>query len=207
MTLDQFISSRPYLYHLTHRDNVHSIIQSKRIESAATLAERVGKQDREFFLSTRRAVNTLIGNEHCSFILRDQAQIKENALRRSLVDCTYEQFINLLNSRVFFWPTLKDVAAHYGTYVTEGPRILRFSTEEVFALNNPPMFCKLNSGATRPHPYYDGNPAPRGLNTFVSAGDLDCVPSKVREVTFGSFCLLPETFAIAESPDQEFVQP
>jgi hypothetical protein len=171
------------------------------------LTERVGLQDRETFLSTRRAVNTLVGNEYYSFVLRDQAQIKENALRRSLVDCTYEQFINLLNSRVFFWPTLKDVAAHYGTYETEGPRILRFNTAEIFALNNPPMFCKFNSGATRPHQYYNGNPAPRGLNTFVNVENLDCVPSKVREVTFGQFCLLPESLAISESPDQEFVQP
>jgi hypothetical protein len=191
---------------LTHRDNVDSIINLKRIESAELLSLRVRMQNIETFLTTKRTVNIRIYNESQTFILRDQAQIKENALKRSLVNCTYEQFINLVNTKVFFWPTPKDVTSHFGTYLAEGPRILRFSTSDVFAINEPPMFCKLNSGATRPHPYYGGNPAPRGLNTFVSVDNLECNLSKIREVTFSNFCLLPNTYAIAESPEQEFVQ-
>ena len=163
-------------------------------------------EDRENFLSTRRAENIPIGNNDHVFVIRDQAQIKEAALRRALVDCTYEQYINLLNTKVFFWPSLKDVRAHFSTYAAEGPRILRFRTADVFALNNPPMFCLFNSGAPRPHPAYNYRPAPRGLNTFVTAENVDRVPSKIREVTLSQSCVLPETCWIAENPDQEFTQ-
>jgi hypothetical protein len=206
MNLVKFVRSRPYLYHLTHRSNVESILTSRRIESTSLLAERVALQDRVNFLSTRRPENVTIQNDIHSFVIRDQAQVKENALRRSLVDCTYEQFITLLNSRVFFWPTLKDVRGHFGTYQEERPNVLRFRTADVIALNNAPLFCRFNSGATRPHPAYGGSPAPRGFDTFVAAENFEYIPSKVREVTFGPFCLLPDTYGIAEDPNQEFTQ-
>jgi len=208
MTVDEFTRSRPYLYHLTHRDNIPSILNEQRLESASVLTGRVQHPDRELFLQQRRAENVVIGNNGQSFVIRDQAQIKEAALRRALIDgCTVEKFINLLNSKVFFWPTLADVAKHFGTYSAERPRVLRFNTAEVFALNEAPRFCRFNSGATRPHPYYGGNAAPRGLNSFVLAGNFDYIPSKVREVTFSQFCVLPESYWIAGDPAQEFVQP
>jgi hypothetical protein len=208
MTIEKFARSRPYLYHLTHRDNIGSILEARRIESASGLTERVQHPDRENFLQQRRVENVIVGNNEQSFVIRDQAQIREAALRRALVDgCTVEQFINLLNSKVFFWSTLADVAKHFSTYTAEGPRVLRFNTTEVFALNEAPRFCRFNSGATRPHPYYHGTAAPRGLNSFVLAENFDYLPSKVREVTFSQFCILPESYWITEDPAQEFVQP
>lgn len=208
MTIEKFIRSRPYLYHLTHRNNIDSILRARRIESTSLLTERVQHPDRENFLQQRRATNVAIGRGEHSFVIRDQAQIKLEALRQALVDgCSLEQFISLLNSKVFFWPTLYDVTKHFSTYTREKPRVLRFSTSEVFALNDAPRFCRFNSGATRPHPYYGKKPAPRGLNSFVLAENFDYIPSKVREVTFNQFCVLPESYWIAEDPAQEFVQP
>lgn len=206
MNIEKFLRSRPYIYHLTHHDNVASILESRRLESTVNLAEKINLAGREAFLQGRRAINQVIANEQHSFVIRDQAQIN-SALENCLVNCTREQFIYLLNTKVFFWPTIKDVSGHFSTYMEEGPRILRFRTADVLALNAPPMFCHVNSGSSRPHPAYGGRPAPRGMNTFAAAENFDYIPSKVREVTFDRICLLPENVAIADRPDHEFVAP
>src|SRR5688500_16598594 len=136
MTIEHFLRLRPFLYHLTHQSNVDSILESGRLESTVKLAERVQLADRENFLRQRRGENVIIHNDLASFVIRDQAQIIEEVLRRSLEpSCTYEQFISLLNSKIFFWPTRNDVIKHYGTYEAEQPRVLRFRTAEIFALN------------------------------------------------------------------------
>lgn len=207
MTIEHFLKLRPYLYHLTHQNNVPIILESGRLESTVRLTERVQLADRDNFCRQRRGENVTIQNDTLSVVIRDQAQIIEDVLRRSLEpNCTYEQFIELLNSKVFFWPTQHDVIKHYGTYQAERPRVLRFNTSEVLALNQAPKFCKLNSGAPRCHPAYRPNAAPRGLNTFQLAANYGYAPSTVREVTFEHVVLLPETYWIAENPAGAFTE-
>jgi hypothetical protein len=107
----------------------------------------------------------------------------------------FEDFIEYLNRRVFFWPgddagPIAYGVRHFGRYSREDPIVLRMDFQSLLYANPAanPLFCRYNSGSPR---CSNGKKIPRGPNTFVSAHNFIEVPSKVVEVTFETQIVLP----------------
>lgn len=204
MSSQKFIKLRPRLYHLTNTANIPNIIDSGYLYSTEQIASIVNLANANAFLSKRRPENVILRSPSASFVIRDQKPIFEQALSRSLPNgWAPSDFVALLNRRVFFWPTLKDLRSHFGTYTKreEDITILSIDTQEVFSLNAPPLFCEYNSGATRPHPYFNGKPAPRGPNTFRNIDEFGKPLSQIREVTFEKMVKLPSKLLLSTHPE------
>jgi hypothetical protein len=207
MDIQKFILLRPVLYHLTDKNNLESILEERTLKSTKSIAEEFAVDNVKDFLTSKRPKHVQLSKGQKSIIIRDQYPIcfYEKALKRGLEsDCTVADFILMLNSRVFFWPTLKDLYSHFGRYENEKPIILKVNTEELLSLNKAPKFCRINSGAPRPHCRHNGNAVSRGHNTFLLAENFAYRPSEVREVTFEDACKLPDTLHVSNHPEGKF---
>jgi len=207
MEIEKFIALRPYLYHLTCKENAEKIIAGHRLYSANELIRLSGKKENHAISRKRRTKSTpiLIGGE--TFFLRDQLPISEVNLAKCLTDnWTISDFLNHLNDRVFMWPTVLRLTSHFKTYESEKPVIFRFSTADILAANPHVKFCRLNSGATRSNSYLNGAPPERGPRSFLSASEFDWVPSQVAEVTFEKSCVITGSYRYGARPDGRFRQ-
>lgn len=205
MEIEKLIHLRPYLYHLTSKENAQKIIESKRLYSANELIRRSGEKKNKVFGRTRRTGSTpiIIGEE--TYYLRDQRPISEVNLAKCLTDnWSISDFLYHLNDRVFMWPTIGRLTSHYKTYEKEKPVIFRFSTADILAANPHAKFCRLNSGATRSNSYLDGAPPERGAKSFLSAAECGLRPSQVVEVTFEKQCLIVGSFDKGIKPEGPF---
>lgn len=200
--LDLLCQKRPFLYHLTSRVNIPSIVRSRGLLSASVLLERADDPAALAHLRRRRPDHVTIEIEGREVMIRDQRPISEKALAKCLDgDLQPADYYELLNHRVFLWPTLKRLARHYDRYKSEEPVLLRFSTREILALNPRAEFSRLNSGATRANSYLGGIAPRRGRETFQTAEACDCGISAIAEVTIPRSCVLPERFHSADDPD------
>jgi uncharacterized protein DUF7002 len=131
MTLDiaAFVRSRPYAYHLTSRNNLPSIVTNRRIDSAATLILKDGRTD---LLRRRRPEQVVVKADDHEVSLRDQEPLhRGNVILRG--GWSFDDLVEALNSRVFFWPGTADGPndygrRHFGRYRVEEPVIVRLRT-------------------------------------------------------------------------------
>lgn len=198
-TKDQFIKVRPYLFHLTHRDNISQIHRTKILHSAASLMQQAGNLT---LLRQKRADYLAIQIGSTTVKIRDQQPLYEGNISLES-DWLFEDVIQSLNERVFFWPGREAGPISYGErhvqrYVNEKPVILRVTTADLLSVNPDihPLFCRFNSGSPR---CSNGVGSPRGPNTFVRCGQADFTPSKVVEVTLTEKANLPSTIEAADS--------
>lgn len=171
------------------------------LESASELARRGGRPE---LIRLRRREHEPVVIDGVKVWLRDQAPLHANNMQ--LEDgWGFEQFVEYLNERVYFWPG--DVRGpseygrrHFGRYESERPILLRTSFASVAAMNpdRMPLFAKFNSGSPRA----SGGAKPiRGSTTFVAA---DCAPfraSDAIEVTFKDRVHLPGDVEVGEHPE------
>lgn len=205
MNIDKFIQLRPFLYHLTCRENAEKIVAGQILFSANELIRMSGERANRRISRIRRTASTPLVIGHDTYFLRDQLPISEINLAKCLTDSWgVGDFINHLNDRVFMWPTIGRLMSHYLTYESEKPVIFRFSTAEMLASNPHVKFCRLNSGATRSNSYLGGAPPDRGSKTFLSAVEFDLSPSRVVEVTFEKQCSIVGTLARGTHPERQF---
>lgn len=203
MDIQKFIKDRPYLYHLTSKENAEHIMAQKRLHSANELI-KMSKDRKHFPVQRQKRVGhyelTIDGK---SYILRDQRPISEKALAKCLTDgWSVSDFLFHLNSRVFMWPTLDRLWRHFNRYEAEKPIIFRFPTEELFAANSHAEFCRLNSGATRANSYLGGKPPARGSQTFLPANQFELSVRDVAEVTFPKQCDINDiAFSFSSNPE------
>jgi hypothetical protein len=110
----------------------------------------------------------------------------------------FDDFIESLNRRVFFWPGDKSGPIDYGLrhferYKDERPVVLRIDFASLIDANPSiePRFCRYNSGAPR---CSYGKKSPRGPRTFLAAAHFEGAPAGVVELTFeGEISLPPNT--------------
>jgi hypothetical protein len=195
---------QPFLYHLTSRVNLPSIIESGTLLSASILFERAhGAAAREHIRRRRpgpEPVRIIVDGRPVE--IRDQHTISEKALPKCLEDGMQPaDYYELLNYRVFLWPTIPRLERHYARYKSEKPVLLRFSTRELLELNPHVELSRLNSGATRPNSHLGGIAPPRGRSTFQPAETCNFTIGRIAEVTFPRRCVLPPVFKSANSPD------
>lgn len=209
MNIEKFLSLRPFLYHLTDRRNLNSILSDKTLKSTEQLAKISNLEDADKFLKTRRAVHAQISNGDTIYYIRDQKPFSVTIVKKALEkNCTVEDFLFLLNTKVFFWAKLGDLQSHYNRYKKEGesPIIFRVKTQDLFALNKPAKFCRLNSGGPRCSAYLGGKGAERGYNTFQEADNYNGSASSVKEVTFEDKCFLPAMIEMGYEPEGQFTK-
>lgn len=118
---------------------------------------------------------------------------------------TFEEVIEHLNKRVFFWPgtyagPIGHGKRHFNRYDDEQHVILRVDFPSLTALNAAitPLFCPYNSGSPR---CTNGNKSPRGPTTFLPAEAFNGTACRVVEVTFNKEVLLPPTTQFGSSPE------
>jgi hypothetical protein len=107
----------------------------------------------------------------------------------------FGDFVEYLNGHVFFWPGTHERAIGPGRrllehYASEGPAILRISTQQLFNVNAAvtPLYCAFNPGAPR---YHDGRRVPRGPSLLSPADLFPRRASGVVELGFRSGITLP----------------
>lgn len=198
MDINHFIERVPFLYHLTDRQNFDFIIEQRKLYSTVELF-RMADEENDEILYQRRGDHAEITVKGRIVRIRDQKKLT-NALGRSLTDnWTTADFIYHLNNRVFTWPSIKRLKAHFAAYEHENPSILRFDIKDALALNKDVQLSYINSGDSRCIAYYGGNPVPRGPGTFKRISQYS--DPTIAEVTFPQNFLLPDDFYVASSPD------
>ncbi len=211
MTIEHFIKMRPSLYHLTDARNLDLIRKDYTLRSTETLVKRFKIKDQEGFLRTRRVGHRSFERNGEIIYIRDQDPLFKNIVIKNLTDgWEFGDFVQLLNSKVFFWAKETDLQTHYGRYEKkkEYPVVLKIATKPFFELNDnqDPKFCRLNSGGPRCSSYYKEGAPPRGKNTFLPLDQYTTGLSSVREVTFHGECQLPiDDITISKHPNGKFV--
>lgn len=195
-----FAERRPFLYHLTARSNLESIASCGELLPAMVHLELAGARD---WIRARRTSHLQLRSEAGSVHLRDQRPFHRGHLDLN-VNWSFEDAIEDLNRRVFFWPGAERGPsecgrAHFARYSAEGPAILRVPTPSLLASNNEiePEYCAFNSGAPRTS---GGRKSPRGPMSFAAASSFGRPPSKVVEVTFRGAVSLPADTFVAGLP-------
>ena len=200
-TIENFSRVRPFLYHLTAKQNLARIQRTGRLDCAATLMRAAG--DESLITRKRRTaqVVTIAGE---AVHIRDQSPLHEGNITFEN-GWSFPQLIGDLNRRVFFWPGTPGSPISYGIrhferYREEAPALLRLSYNELLESNPDaiPLFCKFNSGSPR---CSSGRGSSRSSQTFVTAQDAGFTPSNVVEVTFLESVHLPQNVHVSDVPD------
>lgn len=189
--LQSFAKVRPFLYHLTAKSNLQHIKATGKLFPASVI---VAKSYSPHNLRERRVSHEAVATEHGRIVLRDQ-----QPLHKGNIDFqdgySFEDFVEHLNRRVFFWPGGDQGPNDYGDrhfkhYEGESPAILRIAVNSLLRSNPPavPLFCRYNSGSPR---CSQGKKSPRGPNTFLPADEFQGTPNDVVEVTFEKEIILP----------------
>ena len=200
MLIQAYVKTRPYLYHLTDSANISRMARTRRIDPAAALFERAARLD---MVRRKRDRHERISIGRDVIAIRDQAPLHEGNLSLP-TGYTFEEFVESLNSRVFFWPGAAVGPISYGTrhferYENEAPAILRLTFASLLSANTfaNPMFCRYNSGSPR---CSYGVKSPRGPRTFVPAAEFEGTPGQVVEVTFDCQLVLPSDTEVGSRP-------
>ncbi len=206
-TPNQFMKTRPWLFHLTATGNVDRILSDNQIHPASTLLNAAGRQD---LLSVRRRDSEEIAIHGRRVHVRDQKPLHAGS---TLLQggWTFERLVEELNHRVFFWPgnenkPIPQGLNHFTRYKSESCRVLVIPTHALLAANpdGTPEFCRYNSGSPRCNPARHRNGSPRGPATFVSADRFEGTSGTVVEVTFRHGVSLP-TSGVVVRPVTDFV--
>lgn len=199
-SLDKFCKLRSHAYHLTATSNIEKIRAEGVLYPASHWITRMG--DRSMLREKRPELVSLTDGDE-SIIIRDQAPLYEGKMELE-EGVSFADFIESLNSRVYFWPGSADGPNPYGQrhadrYSDEDVVVIRIPTRDLFASNPDcqPAFCKYNSGSPRPS---NGIKSPRGRNTFAPAGAASFRASQAIELTFEGAVMIPTSSEVRQPP-------
>lgn len=164
------VSHYPRLYHMAQRGSWQSIKRHGLLSTHALIdLYEVEEPVRSAILRQRRPSSVpLQHEEHGEAIVRDQIPLREKALRGCLTDMTLEEWLDVLNSRVFFWldePHLETLLGA-NAYRNESHDVLHVDTALLLERHlDSVRLSPINSGST----LY--NPRPRGSTTFLPVAE------------------------------------
>jgi hypothetical protein len=197
MALDpeRLMQVRPFLFHLTARENIEGIKSEQKMFPAKALLESAGRQD---LIGVHRRAHRTIYVKSRAVKIRDQDKLHAaNIEFESGWDLT--RFIGHVDSHVFFWPgtplgPIKNGQEHFGRYAHERPVLIRVGFRALVNANESAtlLLCRFNSGAPRTIPPL-GRRSPRGSTTYVPAEEFDGTAKDVKEVVFRDNLILPQT--------------
>lgn len=164
MTPEQLVEHSPRLYHLTPTPHIESIRQHGLLSTSALLDRfGVSGDDRERLEAARRARPKAF--EHPAWgrvVLRDQHPLTAAGLRRARAgSMSVEEWLRLINSRVFFFPSHERLDRLASAYAGEDQSVLVIDTDHLLRRHVEGVeISHMNTGATAPVAH------PRGSDTF-----------------------------------------
>jgi hypothetical protein len=189
--IKDFVALRPFLYHVTARENAAPLADAPVLQPAETLLRWAGRPE---LIRERRREDTPVTAGVHRLVLKDQKPLVAGNLQ--LPDgWEFGDLIAFLNRHVFFWPgtavgPIRQGRRLHAHYEAESPLVVRMRTSALFDANPEgiPLFAAFNTGAPRRQ---HGQRVARGPDLFVIAADFPRRASEVVEVVFRSQVLLP----------------
>jgi hypothetical protein len=166
MSPEEFAKKHPTLYHLTNPAAVDGIMKQGLLPTTALLSlYKVSKKERAAIQGKIRPASVTISHpELGSAQITDNIPMSEKALMGCLDDgLTTSDWMDLLNSRVFFWPNEASALTHLAASTRRGNErsVMILDTLSLAqALHNKIEITAINSGSTI------RKPARRGNSTF-----------------------------------------
>ncbi|MBS1845660.1 MAG: hypothetical protein JST53_14685 [Actinobacteria bacterium] len=160
----------PRLFHMANLSSWPSVRRDGLLSTRSLVdLYEVDGALREEILSTRRRHSIpLEHGELGTAVVRDQLPLREKALEKCLTDMTLGDWLETLNSRVFFWldePHLENLLGARA-YKEDAHDVIIVDTATLVDRDGPKVrLSPINSGST----LY--NPRPRGSQTFLSIED------------------------------------
>lgn len=166
MTIEEFCSIYPKLYHMADKDSYESVMRHGLLSTASLLELFEVDEQRRFELECkhRQESVTIAHPIHGTAVIRDQKPMSDSLLQRCLTDMTPEQWYKLLNSFVFFWVSKERLERLLGgrAYRNQIHCVFEVNTADVMADHAGNAFlAPINTGNCKP------NPQPRGSSTFL----------------------------------------
>jgi hypothetical protein len=201
LLIDDYVTLRPYLYHLTAAVNLEHILDSGILVPAAQLLEQAGRTD---LLRVRRERPEPLRLNGRTIQIRDQSPLIQGNVQLN-GGWTFENLVEDLNARCFFWPgndkgPIRHGVRHFERYKNDSPVLLRFLFSSLLSANPHivPFFCAYNSGAPR---CSNGRRSPRGPETFQPAAEFKSRNHQVVEVSFASDVVISSSAEIGTNPN------
>ncbi|MFV4913337.1 hypothetical protein PFZ49_07205 [Microbacterium lacticum] len=173
MNRDELIERHPQLFHMAEAGSwpgirEHGLITTEDLVLTAGLPAA----QTDALLRERRSRSTVI--EHPLYgrvVIRDQGPLNLSHLRGVLTDVTLEGWLQILNSRVFFWlhPDKLQQLLNARRYRQQPQDVITVDTRSLLdATDDRVRLSRMNSGAT----LYPSAP-PRGSTTFETIENYD----------------------------------
>lgn len=196
--LCDFQRCRPFLFHLTARNNLASILRSGSLSSAASLFAEAARPE---LLTRRRPECCEVDIRGARVVIRDQAPLHPGNMRLD-EGWSFETLVAHLNAHVFFWPgtasgPIESGRRHFARYRRDDVVVLRLPTQDTISSNiaRPPLFSPYNSGSPR---CTGGRGSPRGASTFRQASDFPRSAGAVIECVYRDCARLPASAEVLE---------
>src|SRR4051812_23672028 len=170
VTAQELAAHYPRLYHMAHVGSWSGIRRHGLLgtESLLNLFDVPTNQRSAILTQQRTNAHTIEHERYGKAVIRDQKPLSRSKLEGCLNDCSFQQWLDMLNSRVFFWLSVDRLqtlmcAREYcdQTHVVLTLDTLRLATDCETTITLAPM----NTGNTRPFAH------PRGLLTLCRMAD------------------------------------
>jgi hypothetical protein len=171
VTPKAFSELYPRLYHMAHADAWEQIRRHGLLSTSSLLNlwEVQGKQRSAIEKEVRRNEVELRHPRRGKVVIRDQKPLYERKLRKALMDCTVPEWCQLLNRRVFFWPTVERLVTHISARGNRGKNHLVLTVDSyrlAAAYEDAITLCPLNSGNTIPFAQERGKYSLRRMSEY-----------------------------------------
>lgn len=180
MDTEDFISKYPVLWHLTDATSWDSI-QSNGLLSTQGIVRQWGvpAKQAELLVTRKRPAPVVLDHpEHGRAVLRDQHPLAEDRLAPALTDgMTIPDWLSMLNSFVFFFPSEAAVRTLYAAYDSEPAVVIKARTRSMVAEHDARIrLAGINTGNT------SRKVTPRGKDTFLPIRRFDHTKRNVKEI-------------------------
>lgn len=196
VTPTEFSSLYPRLYHMAHEDAWASIQRCGLLTTSSILKQwEVEDSERmRIECQIRNSAIELVHSQHGKVVIRDQKPMLEKNLRRALIDCTPEEWCQLLNGKVFFWPSIERLRTHIAARLNRGKNHLVLTIDSyrlTKSYEHKITLCAMNSGNTIPFPQK------RGKMSFMKMRDYPFEARRAR----GPYYTVVELAVDTDIPD------
>jgi hypothetical protein len=153
MNPQEFAARHPTLYHMAEQGSWDSIRSHGLLSTSALLdLFEVTGPERHAIESAHRPVSTQISHPHHGVaVIRDQKPMSETKLRSCLIDLEPREWYELLNRKVFFWPTFERLTRLLGAraYRNSPHVVIKVETSILLEqLLSKTTLSPINSGST-----------------------------------------------------------
>ena len=171
VTAAELAKHYPRLYHMAEGSSWPSIQRHGLLSTEALLdLFKVPKEDRPAILAEQRTKSVPITHpDHGAAVIRDQKPLNRSKLEtKALKGCSFQQWLGMLNSRVFFWLCKERLQTLMCAreYCSQPHVVLVLDTMKLASdLQKSITLAPMNTGNTRPFAH------PRSLQTFSRMTD------------------------------------